>query len=620
MDNNTNNNYSSHNDIERGNKTYLGVSVYHLCTVFQPKVMLYASQILKRDFSEGLTIYDIEDTVGGFLRQMDSSRRENILDEPPCYVETLDGRNKDDVGKATHMLSYCWGNTIDDITTSLVDYCETNRLNVKRTYVWLCFLCQKNEDSSEYYLPPHNIETHFYYQQFEQQIVDIHNVLVLLVPPTTTTTMTPSTSNDNNNNACLKATTERKKAATIMPLYFTRVWCIFELYTSIERNCNITVIMPPREKERFIKSILQQQISTYGSCGGLLQEFILALSSSKNLETKMKIENAETSDPVDKGSILQWINNNTKYDGDDGTCYRRVNTTVTSFMKDWIDTEMVGKTIFRAAQRQLKDPSTDLNLAAVYNGIGLIYKNNNLSNKDTERAMKYLSKSQAIYEKVLTNVYNDIGDVLLKHKPHEAKEYFTKSLVVIAAEENVNDENLIFRTYKNLNLVHSKISNLSSSSATTTTMTAARQSRVSTKSINVVEDTTETDLTVTVAAARQSRVSTKSINVVEDTTETDLTTTVAVVAIQSSSTKSITVVEDTETADLTEVVKDISTQNKKEQQLHEIAEKEERKQTETLHKIKHQKSSNRNVLKSFQNNRYKQKNNHSTFVNNSRKR
>jgi len=574
--NNYNKNYDDGANTDKLKK-YLGVSVHHLCTVFQPKVMLYASQILKRDYSEGLTTYDIEDTLGGFLRQiMNSTSRLDKNSPPRCYAETLDG--KDNVGKATHMLSYCWGNTIDDITTSLVEYCEANRLNVKRTYVWICFLCQKtNEDDSiDYYsnyLPPHNIETHYYYQQFEQQIVDIHNVLVLLVPPTTTTTTSYENNGDSNNSEFLR--TNAKKKATVMPMYFTRVWCIFELYTAIERDCDVSVIMPPREREQFIKSILQQNTTTYGNSNSgclFLQEFILALSSlsSDDDTSKLNIKYAETSDPEDKGSILQWINNNIKY-GNDFDCYRRVNATVASFMKDWIDTEMIGKIIVQEAQQRRRfsekqDSSTDLNLAAFYNGIGLIYKKNNLSEKDTERAMKYLSKSQAIYEKVLTNVYNDIGSVLLKQKPHEAKEYFTKSLVVIAAEQNVNDEALTFRTYKNLNLVHSKIGQLSLSSSSLSSSIAAEQSIRS----NINNNTRNID------------------NGIDNDTDNDTT----------SPAKTTTSTTDLSLLTMEDIRRDI-----KEQELHELAKKEERrKQTETI--LKQQKRpSYRNIMKSIKDNK-----------------
>eukprot|EP00548_Thalassiothrix_antarctica_P011417 CAMPEP_0194160460 /NCGR_PEP_ID=MMETSP0152-20130528/78406_1 /TAXON_ID=1049557 /ORGANISM="Thalassiothrix antarctica, Strain L6-D1" /LENGTH=382 /DNA_ID=CAMNT_0038870153 /DNA_START=655 /DNA_END=1804 /DNA_ORIENTATION=+ len=362
--------------------------------------------------------------------------------------------------------------------------------------------------------------------------------------------------------------------------------------------------MPPREREQFIKSILQQNTTTYGNSNSgclFLQEFILALSSlsSDDDTSKLNIKYAETSDPEDKGSILQWINNNIKY-GNDFDCYRRVNATVASFMKDWIDTEMkekasskkhsreddfqrsrimkdwidtemIGKSIVQEAQQRRRfsekqDSSTDLNLAAFYNGIGLIYKKNNLSEKDTERAMKYLSKSQAIYEKVLTNVYNDIGSVLLKQKPHEAKEYFTKSLVVIAAEQNVNDEALTFRTYKNLNLVHSKIGQLSLSSSSLSSSIAAEQSIRS----NINNNTRNID------------------NGIDNDTDNDTT----------SPAKTTTSTTDLSLLTMEDIRRDI-----KEQELHELAKKEERrKQTETI--LKQQKRpSYRNIMKSIKDNK-----------------
>jgi len=133
-----------------------------------------------------------------------------------------------------------------------------------------------------------------------------------------------------------------------------------------------------------------------------------------------------------------------------------VNAAVTTFMKDWVDSVMVEDAV-RMAELNSRNRTTDLNLAVMYKTIGLVYNNDK---DDTHRALQYLEKSQAVHEKVLTNVYNDIGSVLLKHKPHQAKEFFEKSLVVIAAEQNVNDEDLIFKTYKNLNMVHAKLNSL----------------------------------------------------------------------------------------------------------------------------------------------------------------
>eukprot|EP00548_Thalassiothrix_antarctica_P017437 CAMPEP_0194198494 /NCGR_PEP_ID=MMETSP0154-20130528/77798_1 /TAXON_ID=1049557 /ORGANISM="Thalassiothrix antarctica, Strain L6-D1" /LENGTH=159 /DNA_ID=CAMNT_0038923293 /DNA_START=521 /DNA_END=996 /DNA_ORIENTATION=- len=159
--------------------------------------------------------------------------------------------------------------------------------------------------------------------------------------------------------------------------------------------------MPPTEKEQFLKSIIDQ---TTAGRGGRLQEFIVALSSDEygqGEDTKIKIEFARTYRPEDKHAILKWLRNNNEG-------YSLVNAAVTTFMKDWVDSVMVEDAV-RMAELNSRNRTTDLNLAVMYKTIGLVYNNDK---DDTHRALQYLEKSQAVHEKVLTNVYNDIGSVL----------------------------------------------------------------------------------------------------------------------------------------------------------------------------------------------------------------
>jgi len=55
------------------------------------------------------------------------------------YVHCREGEDQRDT--ADYMLSYFWGYTIDDIVDALVTFCESRKLDVKRTYVWICCLC-----------------------------------------------------------------------------------------------------------------------------------------------------------------------------------------------------------------------------------------------------------------------------------------------------------------------------------------------------------------------------------------------------------------------------------------------------------------------------------------------
>ncbi len=56
-----------------------------------------------------------------------------------AYIDCIPGA--DNVGPADFLLSYCWQYTIGDIVECLVSYCEENDLDEKRTYAWICCLC-----------------------------------------------------------------------------------------------------------------------------------------------------------------------------------------------------------------------------------------------------------------------------------------------------------------------------------------------------------------------------------------------------------------------------------------------------------------------------------------------
>ena len=118
------------------NPQFLGVSVHHLSHHFIQKVASTPGLTKASKFHE---IEDL-DKETGFVRQ----RGESVICPldgrmGAAYVHCLQGA--DNVGMATHMLSWTWVYSVREVVDTLVGYCETNKLDPKRTYVWMCCLC-----------------------------------------------------------------------------------------------------------------------------------------------------------------------------------------------------------------------------------------------------------------------------------------------------------------------------------------------------------------------------------------------------------------------------------------------------------------------------------------------
>ena len=58
----------------------------------------------------------------------------------------IDLDEKDDINKATLILSYAWRYTIGAIISTLTDHCTSHKLNQTETYVWMCCLCINNSE------------------------------------------------------------------------------------------------------------------------------------------------------------------------------------------------------------------------------------------------------------------------------------------------------------------------------------------------------------------------------------------------------------------------------------------------------------------------------------------
>lgn len=205
---------------------FLGVSVYHLENVFLPEVQ--STQRL----SGSSKFYEIENLNNetGFVRNK-GLNKVCPLDGRlgAAYVHCLDG--DDHVGLANHMLSWTWSYSVRDVVGTMVGFCEANNYDPKRTYVWICCLCLNQHrvvESNKSGIASKSSTVDFE-NEFQRRVVGIGRVLVMMRPWGD-------------------------------PANLKRVWCIFETFMALTSNCELSIVMPPRERDR----MAAQLFSSFG--------------------------------------------------------------------------------------------------------------------------------------------------------------------------------------------------------------------------------------------------------------------------------------------------------------------------------------------------------------------
>ncbi|CAK9068670.1 Tartrate-resistant acid phosphatase type 5 (TR-AP) (Tartrate-resistant acid ATPase) (TrATPase) (Type 5 acid phosphatase) (Uteroferrin) (UF) [Durusdinium trenchii] len=181
------------------------------------------------------------------------------------YVDALG--ESEDAGISNFMLSYSWRYRVDDIITSLVHHCETRERDMKRTYFWICCLCINQHRVKEAQAAGLVVPFEDFREHFQQRVVGVGHVLALMAPW------------DN-------------------PVYVSRVWCVFEIFTAVNENCELTVILPPVEMKRFSGTIHD----------GVLDKHLWA-----SLE-QLDVQRADASVASDKENILRIVADGVGFD------------------------------------------------------------------------------------------------------------------------------------------------------------------------------------------------------------------------------------------------------------------------------------------------------------------
>ena len=242
------------------------------------------------DLDASSQIYEIEDLssdVHGIIRRKRSNRLcPDGGQLGASYVDCLDG--EDNVGPSTIMLSYGWGNSIADIVDALNDYCDRFNANPKRTYVWICCLCNNQHRVAQRKKEREEISFEKFSSIFRERVTKIFKVVAIMAP-------------------------WRK------PIYVSRVWCIFELFTASENEgCQLDIAMPPREKQDMVNCLDEAGVN------GIHLLF--------DTMAKTDISSAEASEPADKERIMSMVTESSGFD----FLHNKVNNLLRGWVKDGI--------------------------------------------------------------------------------------------------------------------------------------------------------------------------------------------------------------------------------------------------------------------------------------------
>jgi len=326
----------------------LGVSVYCL-----------KNTLLKDVEDAGLdataTVYEIEDLREkekfGVIRRKGASvfcpRDKKI---GAAYVDCLKGI--DNVGPANRMLSYVWGYTVGSIIDSLETYCHQTGLDTKKTYIWICCLCNNQHRFKD------EVPFNTLYDTFKDKVVGVGHILAMMAPWN-------------------------------KPKYLERVWCIFEMHTAHTADAvNVEIIMPPKEKDEMLEGLKEYN------------NFIKALQGTR-------IENAEAFNESDKVNIMTLVNNTAG-----GAA--ALNNNVNKLLRRCYQTMMLAAVENYGILNEI-DTFTDLKYALLCNRVGRVMKESNNYEKAIEVYGKCLAVYENVHGKEHTEtavLYNNIGAVM----------------------------------------------------------------------------------------------------------------------------------------------------------------------------------------------------------------
>lgn len=183
-----------------------GLSIHFLCSEF----------LRLMDVGEGSSskVYDIEGKIR-LLSKDTICPHDGLLGS--AFVDAARDAH---AGKATIMLSYCWGYDVRTITTALAHYCSTHHLEQRNVTVWMCITCINQHRVKKKQEEGNDVTFSEFEAAFGSRVRNIRHVVALLSP-------------------------------WQKPLSLTRVWCVYEAYVAITEDVKLEFALPPGEAESF---------------------------------------------------------------------------------------------------------------------------------------------------------------------------------------------------------------------------------------------------------------------------------------------------------------------------------------------------------------------------------
>ncbi len=280
-----------------------GISIHYLQNVFLKEVQDY-----DLDVSQA-TVYDLEPDLKsktnlGLIRRKGEKTicpRDGKLGA--AYVDSIEKGNGF-TEPASVMVSYTWGYRIQDIVSTLVEKCQEDGRDPKKTYVWMCCLCN-------------NQHRWVYVQEQEETGGRLSEEKELLA-----TGPSPSSSFEKWFHAIFFRIVQRIGLiwSIVTPdqndsAYLKRVWCLLEIYiANTVDGVKSEIIMAKEHKERMANH--SKTVST----------FLDTLANTK-------IENARASREEDKQSILNFVKKDIGFAG--------FNKTVDIVLRKWMSSMLM---------------------------------------------------------------------------------------------------------------------------------------------------------------------------------------------------------------------------------------------------------------------------------------
>ncbi|GFH52693.1 hypothetical protein CTEN210_09169 [Chaetoceros tenuissimus] len=293
----------------------LGVSVDYLNTIWKQEIksLFTKEQIdtfrmkFNEDIENEANMYHICDPlIKEKSRSIICPRDEQ---EGAAFVDSLDGIH---VGQANLMISYAWGNNAGEISDILMNYCMENRLDPKRTFVWICCLCNNQHrfdtDSAMTFDELEMI--------FGEKVKSIGSVVALLSPWDS-------------------------------PLNIKRIWCVFEIHQAYKRDDSILHFGLPKEEESRMFEALKS---------GKVEKLYDVMSN-------IDINNAEASIEQDKDNIMCLVNQ------EGGTGH--LNYEVRAILRRWVHKKI--DEIVKREEMLSANVDTDLDLASLFDSVGSLF-------------------------------------------------------------------------------------------------------------------------------------------------------------------------------------------------------------------------------------------------------